>query len=182
MLKLNYSWVIPAPASEGINYNGDLEAPQINSRLCHNTSILFEDSTTIFVNFNQTSQERVIQINSISIKNHLGQDVLLYDSEPDFVKNFGVNAILFDQDKIALSDDLQFHDIYDSRQFDFGVSIFYGSISSYKLSSFASDNVSLIKNVKDVYYSASSVPLYAVEDFATRLSRNNWSLVGSYGN
>jgi len=181
LFKLNYNWIIGA-SENVINYNGDLESPQINSRICYNTSILLEDSTTIFVSFNQASGERVFQINSISIEDHLSQEKVLYSSELEFVKSFGDQSILFDQDKIVLSDDLQFQDIYDSRDFNFGAHIFYNGIDNYRLSSFINDDVSLIKKVKDVYYSPSPLPPYEIERFAIRLSRNNWSLIGAYGN
>ena len=97
------------------------------------------------------------------------------------MKKFGNSSILFDQNKIVLPDDLKFHDIYDPRSYYFAPKVFESGTLMYQLASFCYENVSLIKSVKDVYYSEDLLYVYDIESQAQRLSRDNYSIVGTYG-
>lgn len=97
------------------------------------------------------------------------------------MKQFGNTSLLFDQNKISLPDDLQFHDIYDNRSYVYSSAVFVENTFDYVLSSFLYDDISLVKNIKDVYYSPEPLSVYEIESEAQRLSRDNYSIVGTYG-
>ncbi|KKN31414.1 hypothetical protein LCGC14_0824170, partial [marine sediment metagenome] len=177
---LNYSWTIPSPGSSQ-NFNGNLETPQIINQLHLNSTTITKDSTEITVNFGQTTSTRVFKISSISVKSHSGQDIVLFRSEEEFVKLFGNQSILFDQNKIVFPDDRMFMDMYDPRTFYFSSSTTIPGITEYELKPFFYDNVSLVKEIKDVYYSNTLLPAYQIESNAQRLNRNNYSFIGTFG-
>jgi len=184
---ISSSFSSPVPVSDifgegnGISHNGDLETPLIRYQLCYNTTAISEDSTQILINFDQSNDNRVFQINSISIIDSSNQTLLLYSSEEDFVKMFGNQSILFYQNKIVLPDDLQFHDVYDNRTYDYGVALYINNTSEYPLSSIIPDNITLVKNVKDVYVSNIFFSDFEIELLGQRLDRSNWSIEGIYG-
>ncbi|MHA2252282.1 MAG: LamG domain-containing protein [Candidatus Kariarchaeaceae archaeon] len=88
---------------------------------------------------------------------------------------------MFNQDKIVLPDDLEFHDIYDTRSYYYSSTKYLAGTSVYQLKNFFFDNISLVKSVKDVYYSENVLPVYEIERQAQRLSRDNYSIVGTWG-
>jgi len=182
------SFSSPVPVSDifgeggsGISHNGDLATPHIIHKICYNTTVISENSTQILINFDQTNDQRVFQINSISIIDNSNQTLLLCSSEEDFVKIFGNQSILFDQNKIVLPDDLQFHDIYDNRAYDYGVALYVNNTSEYPLSSIIPDNLTLVKKIKDVYVSNIFLSDFEIELLGQRLDRRNWSIEGIYG-
>ncbi|MFW9969342.1 MAG: hypothetical protein ACFFDF_04015, partial [Candidatus Odinarchaeota archaeon] len=180
MFTLNYSWIIP-PAENVINFNENIEVPQIITQICSNTTSFSENSTEVNVNFNQTALKRVFEMTSLSIEDYLGESVLLFNSEEEFVKLFGNNSLLFSQNKIMFPDDLQFHDLYDPRTYYFACEMFEGGTLEYPLQPFFYDNVSLVKKIKDVYYSTTLLSVYEIESLGQRLNRNNYSIIGNYG-
>ena len=180
LFRLNYSWTVP-PSENAISFNPNLESPQIISSLSYNTSALLEDSTEILINFDQTNLKRVFELTSLSVVDYLNQQIPIFNSESEFVRKFGNASILFDQNKILLPDDLQFHDLYDPRTYYFADEIFESGTLEYNLDSFIIDDVSLVKKVKDVYYSPDLLNVYVIERDGQRLSRDNYSIIGTWG-
>ncbi|KKM68053.1 hypothetical protein LCGC14_1464790, partial [marine sediment metagenome] len=130
LFRLNYSWAIP-PLENAISFNPNLESPQIISSLRYNTSIILENSVEISINFDQTNLKRVFQLNSLSIVDYLSQQIPIFNSESEYVKKFGIDSLLFDQNKIVFPDDLQFHDLYDPRSYYFASETFVSGTSEY---------------------------------------------------
>jgi hypothetical protein len=163
-----------------INSNVDLETPQILTQTCYNSTSIQENSTEININFGQTSSSRVFELLSLSIINSLGE-TMLFSSEEDFVKMFGTNALQFTQNKIVFPEDRLFMDLYDPRTMYYAGTDFSTGTTDYALGSFFYDNVSYIKTIKDIFYYNTYLPSYQIETMGTLVSRNNYSIVGTYG-
>ncbi|MFX1256495.1 MAG: hypothetical protein ACFFAN_01445, partial [Promethearchaeota archaeon] len=161
-----------------INYDGNLEVPQIVSQVCYNTTNILENSTDLYVDFGQLSENRVFELRSISIKDSQGLDQQLFASESDFVKQYGADSIKFAENKIVLPDDLQFMDLYDNRFYQYGIGVFAENISVYCLNASIPSNISLVRKIKDIF--VSDTPLVFLEN-AERLNRSSYSIIGDYG-